>query len=169
MKNEKLAYDKGYRVIDGVVYSFNDNIRKLNINNRGYLRFTVMDGSRTDNTRVTMNVEVHRLVAYQKYKKEMHKKGIEVRHFDGDSKNNLEDNILIGTHQQNMLDIPKDVRLKKSINAASHKRIFSDIDMKNIRDLRKNKATYKEIMEKYNISSKGTLHYILNNEYVTKK
>lgn len=65
----------------------------------------------------------------------------------------------IGTNSDNQMDIEKDKRIIRSSN--SNKK-YSDNMVFEICEYKK-KHTYKETMEKYNINSKGTLHFILNN------
>ena len=61
-----------------------------------------------------VKIPFHRLQAYLKFGNEMFKDGIEVRHLNGDSLDNSFENIAIGTHSDNMQDIPKEKRILKS-------------------------------------------------------
>lgn len=161
MKKEEIAYNKGYFVVDSIVYNKKGLIIRQSFNQSGYFKFNIWYNK-------ILTISVHRLVAYQKYKEFLYKDGIEVRHFDGNPLNNSYDNILLGTHQQNMMDIKEDVRLKASVKASEKLRKFTDLEMDVIRSDKSLGYTYKELMLKYNISSKGTLHYILNTTYKTK-
>ena len=118
-----------------------------------------------DSNKKSQNIKVHRMLAYQKYGMDLFEEGIEVRHLDGDSLNNSWDNIAIGTHQENMMDIPKEIRKKSSLKAstaaAKKNRRFTDLEMKEIRDYHNHGYTYFETMKKYNISSSGMLWNIL--------
>jgi len=156
---EKFATTKGYKVIKNIVYGPKGNIRKLD-NHRNYPRFNIVYKKKR------IPVLVHRLVAYQKYGKAIYKKGIQVRHLDNNSMNFSEENILIGTASENMMDIPQKERLKKAIHASKHIRKFTDAEMNEIRKY--HSSSYKDTMKYFNISSKGTLHYILNTDYKTK-
>ena len=60
-----------------------------------------------------VSIPVHRFVGYLKFGDESFKEGIEVRHLDNNSLNNSWDNIDIGTHSENMNDIPKQTKIKK--------------------------------------------------------
>lgn len=152
------AYNRGYRVINEIVYSpYREEPRVLQISNTGYYVFNV---SRDP-------VPVHRLVAYQKYGNTIFEPGIEVRHRDSNKLNNQEDNILIGSHVDNMQDKSPKLRLKSSIAAATGIRRFTDFEIEEIRKF--HKGSYKETMKTFDISSKGSLHYILNTQYQTKK
>jgi len=101
----------------------------------------------------------HRLQAFQKYGNKLFEKGIIVRHLNGISTDNSWDNILVGTQSDNMLDIPEQIRIKKAKYAAS---FIKKYDKTEVREYYSLTNSYKKTMEKFNISSKGTLHYILN-------
>jgi endoglucanase Acf2 len=100
--------------------------------------------------------------AFKKYGYEMFKEGILVRHLNGVPTDNSYDNIAIGTASDNMMDIPVSVRRKKSSKANN---VHNHIDI--IKD-RKNGMTYAELMSKYNISSKGTISFIINKSMVNE-
>ena len=157
-KNEILAYDKGYR-IDENGNCFNlknpDKFLKGSMNSNGY-RYL---GMRKPNDRPYM-IPIHRLQAYQKFGDKIYENNIEVRHLDDNKLNNSWDNIEIGTHSDNMMDQQKEVRIKKSSNA--HKK-YSDELVLEIKEYHNSGHSYKEIMEKFNITSKGTISYIINN------
>ena len=116
-----------------------------------------------------MSILVHRLVAYQKFGDEIFVKDKVVRHLDGNSLNNSDNNIAMGTNCENQRDIPKNVRNSRAINAANKIRRFTDEMIKKLRKEYNSLRSYKKIMESWNISSKGSLHYMLNNNYVTTK
>lgn len=165
----KHAHSLGYRVENGVVISpYSGRPRKLKIgeDKSGYRRASF-------NIRATTGeaypIDVHQLVAYQKYGDDVFNSGIEVRHLDGDSLNNCDENIAIGTCSENAFDKPKEMRVSVAITASTNNRKFSDEEVATIRKFYKNVRSYKLTMEEFNIKSKGTLHYILNTEYKTTK
>lgn len=104
----KIAYEKGYRVINNeVVYNGKSrklykHIKKRDKNTLSYYSFGIRD---TNGKRV--EIYVHQLLAYQKYGELMFNEEIEVRHLDGNSLNNSEENVLIGTKSQNRNDYLK--------------------------------------------------------------
>lgn len=102
------SVDKGYKVIDNVVFRPDGKVVKCCIGNRGYTKFNIRVCSETH------SIQVHRLVAYQKF-------GIGI----------LDKEVII------ILD-------------------------------RKNGMSLQSIMNKYNISSKGTVVYICKHSYVVK-
>ena len=161
----KIAYDQGYRIKNGIAYGLTGVSLVLSINNTGYYKFTIGVGKRPN--RKHCSVKVHRLVAYQKYGELIFDLQLEVRHLDGDRLNNLEDNIILGTHSENQLDIDPKGRKHFSINASNHVRKFTDEEVEEIKSFHVRDKSYKKTMEKFRISSKATLHYILNIQYQT--
>ncbi len=159
----RLAHEKGYRVIDGEVISpFTGKSRKLRVHNRdGYKKYVFTVGEKGKSS---YPIDVHKLIAYQKYGNKVFDPDFEVRHLDNNSLNNLEENISIGTKSQNQMDKPEKLRRALSVNAATRIRKFTDAEMEKIRKYHRN---YKDTMETFDITSKGTLHYILNTEYQT--
>lgn len=154
------AFKRGY-VIDlkGNCFNSKGSLIKGSVAKSGYRKFGIrFEGA-------AFPVFFHRLQAYQKYKEDMFKKGMEVRHKNNIQLDNTFDNILIGTHSQNMMDREKLDRLNSAVYATSfmvkhnHKSIISD---------RNKGMTYKALMEKYSISSKGTVSFIINNSLLKK-
>jgi hypothetical protein len=156
------AYEKGYRVRDNNVYGIAKNQPlKLMCSTSGYFYFNVKINKKS------VKVFLHRLVAYEKYQNKLFEPGVFVRHLNGDSKDNTFNNIYIGTQKENMLDRDPKERLKHAIKASSSIRKFTNDEIKQIKADYSKGLGYKALMQKYSISSKGTLHYILNNDYVT--
>lgn len=98
-----MAHEDGYVIIGNEVISPHTNkALRLSLNPNGYPKFTYrFKGERSKST-----VRVHRLVAYQKYGTRLFEDDTEPRHLDGDKLNFRLENIAIGTHSQNMMDIP---------------------------------------------------------------
>lgn len=151
----KYAYELGYRVsFCGFVVSPYNGLINGGISDYGYKYLSIRING------ISNRVMIHRLQAYQLFKDKMFDKGIEVRHLDGNKLNNSVKNIRIGTHKENMNDIPKDERLRKSLHAASFLRKHNKEEIK---EFYKKERSYLKTMKNFNISSKGTLHFILNN------
>lgn len=164
-----LAYEKGYRVENGNVISCRNKIVKLGKDTTGYFVFYFRFPAKIYK-RKTINIKVHRLVAYQKFGKKIFEDGVVVRHLDGNKLNNLDENIGIGSQSDNMMDKTKEARLQHSLLATVKNRKFTDEQIKLIREDHKiHKMTYPEIMKKWEITSKSSLSYMINNEYKTKK
>lgn len=150
-----LAVSKGYRInAEGFVYNPKGVLVKGFVaGTTGYRHFGIKVSGQT------ISVMFHRLQAYQKYGDKMFAPGIEVRHLDSVRLNNSDGNIAIGTHKQNMMDIPKQKRLASAYHATS---FFKKHDHEAI------KAHYAEhgfgkTMSHFGISSKGTMSYIINH------
>jgi len=158
-QNVLIAFDKGYRVKENKVISSHNKILKL-YNEHGYFKFNINYNKKSH------TVYVHKLLAYQKYGIEILNNNLEIRHLDGDSLNNNNNNIILGTHSNNMLDINKKKRIKNAITASNYVRKFTDTQVNEIKNLRNNGYTYKEIGEIFNVG-KSTLSYLFNNIYVT--
>jgi hypothetical protein len=96
-----------------------------------------------------------------------------IRHLNGNSLDNSYKNIGIGTLSDNRNDIPKEIRLRNSLNASKksifYTRKFSDLEISNIRLFYNSCKSYKKTMKEYQISSKGSLHHILKNKYISLK
>lgn len=151
------SYNKGYRIINEKIFYKNKEV-KVNLKKTGYFGFCIRlkNGER-------YVIMVHRLVAYQKYGDEMFDK--DVRHKDGNSKNNREDNIILGTHSENMMDIPENIRYNKAVHASS---FIKKHNHEEIIKLHNEGVSYKKIMEQFNIKSKGTISFIINKSIEMK-
>ena len=149
-----IAFKKGYRSDkDGQVTS---NRGYLNCfkNNKGYMQFS---SARIDG--LQRQISVHRLQAYQKYGNSMFEDGIVVRHLNGVRDDNSWDNIAIGTESDNRMDIPQHIRVASALYASSFNQKY---DKDEVKAFYQETKSYKKTMEEFGISSKGTLHYILN-------
>ena len=159
-----IAHEKGYRVVNGQLLSPGGKPLAVTLKDGKYQRFTLKISKR--DRRI---IYVHRLVAYQKYGNKLFEKGIEVRHKDGNSFNNNNDNILLGTRSENQMDIPeserKQIRLVGRKAAQKALRKFSRTELEEIRAYHSKVRSYKKTMEKFGITSKGSLHYMLNADY----
>lgn len=152
-----IAKSKGYYTDkNGNIFSVNKKISLRKAQER--YNFTI----RYYGKRVT--ISVHKFIAYLKYGDEIFNEGIEVRHLDGNSLNNVWDNIAIGTHSENMMDIPEKNRIKKAINASNKVRRFSDDEVKEILFNKEAGMSYNKLCIKYN-TSKSTLSYLFNKAY----
>lgn len=149
----KHAFERGFDIDkEGQMYGIKGR-PITGSNDKGYIH----GGIRIDGK--TRKVFAHRLQAYKKFGDAMFEDGIMVRHLDGNPSNNSWDNIEIGTQSDNMMDIDSDTRLTKALYATSFARKHDKETIKAFYDEHK---SYKKTMEHFNISSKGTLYFILN-------
>lgn len=154
MRKEVIATERGYTIDkEGNVFNKLNKIVKGYLNNEGYRVFSMRHEGKTP------KVSFHRMQAYAKHGKDLYNKGMVTRHLNSIKTDNNFDNICIGTHSQNMMDIPKEERIKKAFIATSHVRKY---DKEEVRGFYDKCRSYKKTMAKFNISSKGTLHFILN-------
>jgi hypothetical protein len=158
-RNEVKAYKLGYRVKEnGDLIGLRG--KPIGSVCNGYHRFKI----RKNNGYI--NCLTHRLQAYQKYGEEIYKYGIVCRHLNGNPLDNSINNIAIGTQSDNMMDRKPEDRL-------AHSRLASSYNQKHNPDIIKEyyakEKSYKKTMAHFNISSKGTLHYILNKAQLINK
>lgn len=154
-KREKILFDKGYYVDkQGNLY----NPKGVQI--VGTIKSS---GRRVTGVKINDNkvhhIAFHRMVAYAKYGDRMYDDNMLVRHLDGNPLNNSWDNISIGTPHDNMMDIDKDLRV---LRAAIGFQKYPYSMVQEIRDLRNQGWSYSKLMNKFGISSKGTLSYLVN-------
>lgn len=155
-RRSKLLFDeatsKGYRV-DRLGTVFGVRGHSLSLNCRGgYYRFSISSGG------VRRAIVVHRFVGYLKFGDAIFTHGIEVRHLNGNSRDNAWKNIAIGTHQQNMMDKPKAMRDRcaAAATAAIRRSDWSEIESD-----RREGMTYRQLESKYRVG-RGALSYHFN-------
>lgn len=151
---ESTAVKRGYFVSDeGIMFGVKGN-EIGTVNSRGYRESKIRIKGKPE------HLTTHRLQAFQKYGIKIYEDGIMVRHRDGNPLNNSWENILIGTASENMMDIPKELRIKNALHATSFIKKYNNQEIK---DFHAKFKSYKITMNHFGISSKGTLHYILNH------
>ena len=150
----KEAYRKGYRVINGAVFSAKGKQRKLKTNNKStkywFFNIKLKTGA--------FPVAVHRLLAYQKFGDAAFGEGVHTRHKDNNSLNNRDDNIILGTGSENCMDRPVEERRK---HAAKGNQKHSPELIAAIRADHAAGLGYRKLETKYNIP-KSTLCYYLS-------
>jgi len=156
---ERIAKQRGYKVTeDGVFCGVRDNILKRKT--KGYLCVSIkVDGK-------NKSLFAHRLQAYQKYGEDIYKKGICVRHLNGDKSDNSFDNIAIGTNRDNMMDMSKAERQR--IAALSAKATIKYNRDEVVEYYNKCNRSRKKTIEYFGMSKAG-LHYILNDRKYNSK
>lgn len=153
MRKEQLAYRKGYRVTE-LGSLINPKGKVIGSWDGGYFGTSIVLN------KIKIRLRSHRLQAFQKYGTMIYEKGILVRHADGNPTDNTWGNIIIGTPKDNMMDIPEQIRIKKALHASSFVRKYNK---EKVRKYYEECKSYKSTMSEFSISSKGTLHYILNS------
>jgi len=153
---EKIFSEKGYYITeDGQAFSSKNKLKHC-LNRDGYIIISCRYNGKM------IQIDAHRLQPYQKYGDKIYENGIEVRHSNGNKNDISYNNIVIGTHSENMMDQPLEDRLKYAINATQSAKVYSDETCVNIRIFHDKYKSYKLTMEEFGISNKGTLWFILN-------
>lgn len=151
---ERFAFEQGCRISPcGTIATTGDGKRKtLWPDKNGYLHFTIYGPSGR------RPIAAHRLQAFQKYGEGIYEEGLEVRHLDADQGNPSEANIVLGTKSQNAMDKPEATRVRVAgLAALKH-------DHAAVRAHYAASRSYKKTMLAFGLTSKGTLHHILNGQ-----
>jgi len=151
----KVFFEKGYSITDeGKVFNPKGEERKLGKTKDGYysINLRLPKGNAT-------RVFIHKLQAFKKFGDKIFEQDIVIRHLNGISTNNTWENIGIGSQSDNLMDIPKDIRIKRAKHASSFKKV--KYNKEKVKEFHSKNNSYKKTMEEFNISSSGTLNYIL--------
>lgn len=155
-RNEKYAYDRGYRMDkDGLFFNPKGEVVG-GFKHDGYRKYKLRVPGDYNKY---FHFKLSRFQAYCKFGDKIYDKGIVVRHLNGIRNDDSWDNIEIGTQSENMMDCPKEDRVARAINAS---RKIVKHNVKEIRDYYSKVKSYRKTMKKFNISSSGTLWYILH-------
>ena len=152
MKIEEIVTKRGYLVTEDGILLNPKGFKIGHIDKQGYIQTSV---------RINKKVVIfyaHRLQAFQKYGSKLFANDIVTRHINGNSLDNSWNNIVIGSHSENMMDIPEQIRIKKAKYASSFIKKYNDVEVIEFYNTFK---SYKKTMDMFGISSKGTLNYIL--------
>jgi hypothetical protein len=121
------------------------------------------------------HVYLHHLVAYQKFGEQIFEPGLQIRHLNGDHLDNREENIGIGSPQDNAMDRKPEDRKSHSLLAAARHRKFTNeqVDRIRARYQQVKRCGYRSpmqmVMTEFGITSTGTVSYILHHDYATDK
>jgi hypothetical protein len=155
----EYAAAQGYYVDEnGIGYGPKGKLSEHRRDGKGYFDFTVNhpELGRT-------HLGIHRLAAFQKFGAQVFEPGMEVRHRDGNKYNNRPDNILIGTHSENMMDRDPTARLEHAKIAAKKRQALSDAKLAELRADAASGMGYEALAAKYGVS-KGGAHYMVNGK-----
>lgn len=168
MKKDKKFFEYvrglGYRIeTDGRIIGSRGLVIRGSLNHDGYRYFAATHPEGRHHS--PLKIMVHRMQAYQKYGDKIFEVGFVVRHKGDDKSNNSWDNILLGSQQENCLDVPRERRVAQARRAASFCRIFTDEDVARMRVMRhEKKMTYQAIAVEVGLSSVGHLHQVINGD-----
>lgn len=158
------ATERGYRVTnDGRVIAPSGKERALSQNSNGRKCFNIR-WPFGEKKRQTATVYVHRLAAYQMFGERLFRNDLEVCHLDGNHKNNAKSNLILGTKSTNMSHRTPETVKRVHKAAAQGRRALNDEQVAALREERRQGATYKALMAKYNIA-RSTLWGILKGKW----
>ena len=109
-------------------------------------------------------VTQHQMVAFAKYGEAAFADGIEIRHMDDDRTNNHPDNLILGTRQDNMLDMAPEARSARNLGRPSKGRKLSDEQAEKVRARYLGgiaKGECKELADRFGVC-RTTISYIGN-------
>ena len=152
MKIEEIVTKRGYIVTEEGILLNPKGCKTGYFHKDGYVKTSLRINKKV------VGLYAHRLQAFQKYGKKLFIEGVVVRHLNGNSLDNSWINIAIGTHSDNMMDIPEQIRIKKAKHASSFLKKYNNDEIIEFYNTCK---SYKKTMDKFNIPSKGTLNYIV--------
>jgi len=145
----KMAAEKGFSIDkEGNVFRHGSPIKPCF--HKGYKHFSVVISPNKQ-----ISVPFHRFQGYHKFGLKIFKPEIAVRHLNGDRTDNSWNNMGIGTHLDNMRDIPKEARLQVATNA-SHTRWPNQPDAAAMLLDKENGMHWKDIAKKYGTSRSNT-------------
>jgi len=154
----RLGKEKGYSADrEGNIYGPRGNklkLRQAGNKMRTYPHFGVVLN------RQTIGIPAHKFISYLKFGDAAIIDGVHTRHLNDDPQDNSWDNIAIGSHSDNMLDKPKEVR-QLAAQKAGLANGLPDHVWDQVKEDRANGARYKDLTIKYGIP-KGTLSYRLS-------
>jgi hypothetical protein len=149
-ENILTAYEKGYRIKNGKVYSPSGLERKTE-QNKCAPKFKIRSGKKM------VHIYVSRLLGYQKFGDQIFDSSLYVYHLNGNPSDNTDDNLVIGTYTQAQMSKTLESRMNSALNATSKVRKH---DHEKIIEMYKNGMSYKQIMLETGIKSKGTISFI---------
>lgn len=157
------AYEKGYRVVGDKIFNPKGIELKISDNYKGYPKITISI------KRKTSTLPIHKLVAYQKFGELMFKKGIQVRHLNGNKYDFSNSNIEIGTQCQNRQDIPiekrKEIGFKSNFKNRKLSKQQADQIRNNYFSLKNKWGFITRTALEYNISNAAIKNIIYNKTY----
>jgi len=155
MNKLEIIYNRGYRVSkNGDMLRPDGSIIKGTINKDGYKQ----TGIRIDGK--TANIHFHRLQGFQKFGKQVFDKTLQIRHLNSNPLDNSWDNIGIGTPVDNAGDKDPEIARRAALHASSY---IIKYNKDEVREYYKDNG-WAKTKNHFNISSSGTLHYILKGK-----
>lgn len=154
-----IAFEKGYRIRDdGSIVTPTGITASLFSSKRDkYPCFSAR-------TPFGHRVPVHLLAALQWFGTDNFLSShLEVRHLNGNRTDSSRENIALGTHSENMFDVPKEVREWRSELGAQKVRSLTPEKIRALKEDRARGLSYRELTEKHGVKS-STLSYLFNGK-----
>lgn len=166
------ALDKGYSVVDGVLYGPRG---KLGVKRRGKQRYPTF----STNWGGVQSLPVHVFAAFCYYGYEVFNPNLQVRHLNGDTEDISRVNIVLGTPSENQLDKAQSKRAeaarkaRASQGAAAINRKLSEADQKRVMEFYDNlegkkaaNGLVKKLCEEIGISRTALRSFYKGKTYV---
>jgi len=106
---------------------------------------------------------VHKLAGYQLFGEAALASGTDVRHLDGNSRNNAHSNLAIGSKSDNAFDKPPELRRRVALQAAKTRRKITGAQARELVLLSAQGLTGKQLAERFGLR-KGTVSEILSGK-----
>jgi hypothetical protein len=150
----------GYKILEGKLYNPKGTPLKGGLS---------WDGYPTINYRhkgIVLKIKIHRLHAYAMFGDKMFEEGIQVRHLDNDKLNFKQDNLTLGTQDENAMDTTYTKRVGRAKKGGDKEHVNNHTQ---VIEFSKTGATASEIMSKFGIKSRSTVTHILRHSVAAKK
>lgn len=157
MKTKELFDEliaKGYFHKEGIMYNpKNEEIGYLKNNAYISIKFNKKE------------ISIHRFIAYTKFGDTLFDRNIMVRHKDNNKLNNHPDNLLLGTNQDNRLDIPPEIRR----NSQRNRKVFTEDEFNYIHNEYKNGKSQAKLSKELNVSAATLSNMLKRKQYNNRK
>ncbi len=153
------ANRRGYWVgDDGEVHAPRGKIRRCNIDDAGFKRFSLWQRG---DTRTRLCVYVHKLAAYQVYGDQIRNEQLRITFRNRNRLDCRPSNVILRTHSQIQRALPQAERIAFGMNAARRLRKLTDADLGEFRAMRLAGATLRALSDRFGIAV-STASYIVN-------
>ena len=153
-----IADERGYAVHDdGKVFDVDGNFVLTHPDNNGYLIFQISDAG------IRYDVAVHRLAALQRFGSIVLEEKVEVRHLNGNKRDNSTKNISFGSRVENINDISPVDRMHMSMMGTEKQRKLSFDQVRELRRLKSEGWSLRQLCKKYGLAV-STVSYIVNRK-----